>query len=435
MKLPVFFRVSIKYLWRYRRRYLFFSLALIFGFAVVTVISSLKDGMKENLYRSAQSHYAGDITVLGYEHNNSVNRLTKNHTELILASAERAKIAAVSTVGRTTLYGRREGTIYFNGNAVPLKCVVGVDWEQEKKYFEELAFTEYSGYLDNTSILLSVPIAKELGARAGDSVILEVLTTTGQKNTGVFITAGIVEDSSFFGYYKVYTARTSLNNLVGLAEDDCSLIGFFIKDKTKIEPARKALYNELSVVMSTGPLVYDRKTFNDETEKIGNGITAFIINLQVYLSEVAQLMSAIDLASLVLYIMMLMIIMVSAVVTCRLILHERAKETGTMRAIGFYEADVRAIFGLEIICMVIISLIAGFVLACLINWILSYTSFGWMPGFEIFMQNGRLSARYVPGTILANMFSVFCLLAIALWFPIFRNSRNPLPEMLSGGNR
>ncbi len=435
MKPAVFLRVSIKYLWNYRRRYLFLFLALGFGFAVVTVISSLKDGMKENLYQSAQSHYAGDITVMGYQKAAIDNRLTSTEIEYILASSEQAKINPVSTAVRTALFGRNEGTLYFNGNAVPLKYVVGVDWEREKKYFDKLSYETVPDLLDNESVLLSFPIARELGARQGDSVLLEVLTETGQRNTGVFITAGIVEDSSFFGYYKLYMARPALNNLIGFAEDDCSLIGFFLKDRANIEPERKALHDQLQSRMTTAPLVYDRNSFDKETDKIGEGITAFLITLQVYLSEVAQLMDAIDLASWVLYGMMLAIIMVSAGVTCRLILHERTRETGTMRAIGFYEGDVRFILELEILCMAVISIIAGFILALFINWGLSYTSFGWFPGFEIFLQNGKLNAQYLPGTIAANILAVFCMLAIAIWGPIFQNSRSPLPEMLSGGVR
>jgi ABC-type antimicrobial peptide transport system permease subunit len=144
-------------------------------------------------------------------------------------------------------------------------------------------------------------------------------------------------------------------------------------------------------------------------------------------------MDAIDLASYVLYSMMLAIIMVSAGVTCRLILHERIKETGTMRAIGFYQADVRLIFKLEIFVMVIFAMAAGFLLAVCINRLLSLSSFTWFPGFEVFMKNGRLEALYLPGTIAFNVLATLCMLGLAVQRPIFRNSRNPLPEMLSGG--
>jgi len=435
MKFPVFLRVSLKYLWRYRRRYLFLFLALGFGFAVVTVISSLKDGMKDSLYHSAQSHYAGDITAIGLQSPGRIDHLTRTEMDLILASAERVKINPVSLAIRTTIFGGSKGTVFFNGNTVPIRYIVGVDWEPEKDYFDSLSYGEAPVLLDDTSVMLSVPVARELGARQGDSLILEVLTVTGQKNTGTFIIAGTTEDSSFFDYYKVFMSRSALNNLIGFAEDDCSLIGFFLKDKANTISKQRALYNELSPLMATTPLVFDRDGYNEENHKEREETTVLLITLPVYLSEVAQLMDAIDLASWVLYIMMLVIIMVSAGVTCRLILHERTRETGTMRAIGFYEGDVRFILELEIVCMAVFSVIAGFVLALFINWGLSYTSFGWVPGFEIFLQNGRLSALYLPGTIVVNILAVLCMLVIAIWGPIFRNSRNPLPQMLSGGGR
>jgi putative ABC transport system permease protein len=180
------------------------------------------------------------------------------------------------------------------------------------------------------------------------------------------------------------------------------------------------------------PLVYDREAL-DGLDKVKDKINIILVTLPVYLSEVAQLLDAIDLASYVLFAMMLAIIMVSAGVTCRLILHERKKEIGTMRAIGFYESDVRIIFKLEIFTMALFSMAAGFILALFINWLLSYTSLNWFPGFEVFMRDGRLNALYLPKSIAANVLAVFCILALAIWGPVFRNSRNPMPEMLSGG--
>jgi len=435
MKLSVFLRVSLKYLWRYRRRYLFLFLALGFGFAVVTVISSLKDGMKDNLYQSAQSHYAGDITAIGLHTPGKTARLTGTERELILASAEKAKIDPVSLAVRTTVFGGSKGNVFFNGNTVPLRYMVGVDWEPEKDYFDSLSYEESPALFDDTSILFSLPVAHELGARQGDSIILEVLTVTGQKNTGVFIIAGVIEDSTSFDHYKAFMARSALNKLIGFAEDDCSIVGFFLKDRANIRQKQQALHAELSQVMDTTALVYEREGYYEENHRERERTAVLLMTLPVYLSEVAQLMDAIDLASWVLYGMMLAIIMVSAGVTCRLILHERTRETGTMRAIGFYEGDVRFILELEIVCMAVFSIIAGFALALFINWGLSYTSFGWVPGFEIFMQNGRLNALYLPGTIVVNIVAVLCMLAIAIWGPIFRNSRNPLPQMLSGGGR
>ncbi|MDR0447769.1 MAG: FtsX-like permease family protein [Treponema sp.] len=434
MKLPFFIKLSLKYLWRYKRRYLFLFLALGFGFGVITVISSLKDGMKENLYLSAQSHYAGDITAVGFEAGQALDEhLTRTEQEAILAAAETAGLDPASIAIRTTIHAKNGGSIFFNGNSIALKHIVGADWNEEKSYFEHLSYAEAPGYWNEDSILLSRPIADELGIRRGDSITLEVMTVERHKNTGNFVVSGIVEDASVFGYYKVYVSRLSLNRLAGIADEDCSLIGFFLKNRKIIEQKRKNFHDALKTRINTGPLVYDRNSLSEEIDKSKTGLRVFLITLPVYLSEVAQLMDAIDLASYVLFGMMLAIIMVSAVVTCRLILHERTKETGTMRAIGFYEADLRYILQLEIAIMALFSLAAGFLLALLINRILSHSSFGWFPGFEVFTQNGKFTALYLPGTTLINILITGIALSLAAGGPIFRNSRNPLPEMLSGG--
>jgi ABC-type lipoprotein release transport system permease subunit len=433
MKLSVFIKIAMKYLWRYRRRYLFLFLALGFGFGVMTVISSLKDSMKENLYLSAQSHYAGDIVALGYDKQGTLpQHLGRIETEAILESARAAGLESGATAVRTLLQGK--GSLYFNGASVSLKYIVGVDWEREKSYFNKLPYTETPKKPDDDSVILSVPVARELGARQGDSVVLETVTAAGQKNTGVFVVAGIVEDTGFFSYYKIFVSRPTLNRLAGFAHDDASLVCFYLDDRTQAEAKRTALYRELASLIPTGPLVYGRDAYEEETRKIQEKrITVFLLTLQVYLSEVAQILNAIDLASYVLYAMMLAIIMVSAGVTCRLILHERTRETGTMRAIGFYAADVRLIFKLEIFVMVIFAMAAGFVLAVIVNRLLAFSSFNWIPGFEVFMKNGKPGALYLPGTVVFNVLAILCMLGLAVQGPIFRNSRNPLPEMLSGG--
>ena len=437
MKFPqlnVFWNLSLKYLWRYKRRYLFLFLALGFGFGVLTVISSLKDGMKENLYISAQSHYAGDIIALGIEPDIAIDYyMTKTEQDAILNTASVISLNPLSISVRTALHGRNNGSIYFNGNVAPTRDIIGLDWENEQFYLDKLSFTEKPVLFEHNSILLSRPIAEELGIRQGDNLILEVLTITGQKNTGDFVVNGIVDDSDIFGYYKVYVSRLTLNPLIGLSDDDCSFIGFYLKNRSMVETKRKILHDSLQGKVQALPLVYDRNSYSELKSNSTSGISVLLVTLPVLLSEIDQLMGAIDLASYILFAMLLAIIMVSAAVTCRLILHERTRETGTMRAIGFHEADLRYVLMLEMVTMALFSMTAGFILGLLINQFFSFMSFSWFPGFEIFMQNGRLAARYLPGTIVVNITVTGIMLALAIGGQIYRNSRSPLPEMLYGG--
>jgi ABC-type antimicrobial peptide transport system permease subunit len=242
----------------------------------------------------------------------------------------------------------------------------------------------------------------------------------------------VVNDSTIFGYHKVYVSRTALNNLLEYGPGDCSTIGLFLDNRGRVEAIRASLSAELSKHAQTGPLVFNRDELLRETSVDWKGVKIFTLSLPVYLSEVSDLLNAMNILTYFLYVMMLLIILVSASVTWRLILHERTRELGTMRAIGFYEFDVVQVLALETVELGFISLIAGFLFARLVNFCLGFLSFSWFPSFEIFMRKGRLTALYLPETTLVNTAALFAILLVAVWFPAYHSSRRPLPEMLTG---
>jgi len=431
-KIIALLKLAVKYLNRYKRRYGFLLAALVFGFAVVTLITSLKDGMYNNVYYSAQSHYAGDITAVGSDSNTGTQHMEENEISTIVNTANAINLKPEHTVLRT-LFGDN-GIVYFNGNAIRLKYVVGSDWESEEHLFSKMKFkVQPEMVYGDDGIILSEPVARKLGAVMGDSVVLEVDTRWWQKNTGVFIVRGIVKDSSIFGYYKVYISRLTLNRLLLFNDADCSSVGFFFNSKSNIEEKRLRLQNALDGKIQMGPLVYDREELLREAGQWDSeGIRIFLYTMPVYLSEISDLLGAMNILTYFLYGMMLLIIFVSAAVTYRLILHERAREMGIMRAIGFYGGDLRLVLWTEVIALGIISLCAGFLLALLLSGLSSFVSFSWFPSFEIFQKNGKLSVLYLPKTVLLNVALVFVVLICAAFFPSLKASKRNLPALLSG---
>jgi len=430
-KIIALLKLAVKYLNRYRRRYGFLLAALVFGFAVVTLITSLKDGMYNNVYYSAQSHYAGDITAVGYDSTTGIQHMGENEVSKIINTANSINLKPEHTVLRT-IFGEN-GVVYFNGNSVKLKYVVGSDWKSEEHLFSKMKFAAQPEMVyGDDGIIMSEPVARKLGAVMGDSIILEVDTRRGQKNTGVFIVMGIVRDSSIFGYYKVYISRLTLNRLLLFKDADCSSVGFFFNSASNVEEKRLRLQNALSDNIQMGPLVYNREELLRETGQAFGGIKIFLYTMPVYLSEISDLLGAMNILTYFLYGMMLLIIFVSAAVTYRLILHERAREMGIMRAIGFYGGDLRLVLWTEVIALGIISLCAGFLLALLLSDAASFVSFSWFPSFEIFQKNGKLSVLYLPKTVLINVALVFAVLICAAFFPSLRASKRNLPALLSG---
>jgi len=428
------FKLGFKYLHRYRRRYGFLLAVLIFGFTLVTFITSTKDGMYNNAYYSAQSNYAGDIVAVGYNYDYGFDyshHLGQIEISSILDAIELSGIEPQYTVLRT-FFGS-DSFIHFNGLAIQLKNMSGCDWENEKHIFNKMTFTEpLDPNIGDDGIIISHPVASQLGAKMGDRVIVEVETRFGQKNTGVFTIKGIVNDSSIFAYYKAYISRLSLNRLAVYGDDDCSSIGLFFDNPINAEKKRARLQVFLSQMLPTGPLVYDREGMDRERNVSRDGTMVFLYTMPVYLSEVSSLLDAMNIVTYFIYGMMLIIILVSATVTYRLILHERAREMGVMQVIGFYLGELRLVLWTEIIILGLISIIAGFLFARLLSLAASFLSFSWFPGFEIFLKNEKLIAMYRPGTTLTNVVLVFIVLTIMTLLPSFRTSRKKLPVLLSG---
>ncbi|MDR0383170.1 MAG: FtsX-like permease family protein [Spirochaetaceae bacterium] len=425
--------LAAKHIVSRRRRYLFLFCALTLGFCVISVTGSLKDGMAESVYNSARDHYSGDIIISGFEsETDSGNRIYGKTVPVIQQKIEESGIRPDRQALRTLQF--KDSMIHYNGNAAPMRYLTGVDWDAEKEYFDSLNFTEGvppSGF-DDEAILVSAPVAAHMGIRSGDLVMLETETMYGQKNTAYFTVSGVIDDRSLFGYYKSFISRRALNGLISFDPDDCSTIGLYFKDRAGLERKRELLQDALTGAVPLRPLVYDREGFDREKDWEWDGVMFFLLTVSVYVSDVAQILQALNIIAYFLYVMTLLIIMVSAGVTYRLILHERMKEIGTMRAIGCYGSDIRRMMLFEAAILATASLVTGFCVTLFINSMVSELSFSWFPGFEIFLRNGRLLARYSPAATAINAAALYVTLFISVGAPSFRFSREPLPELLSG---
>jgi hypothetical protein len=350
----------------------------------------------------------------------------------IVKAVDDSGIRYTQIVKRTILmsYDR----LYFNGNALNLKYTTGIDWDNERDFLASLNWRDgvYDAPTDDT-IYISAPIAARLGAVRGDSLIMEVLTRYDQKNTGNFIIGGIIEDYSLFGFYKIYASRKILNRLAEFGDEDASHVGIFVPPNDREGSAREAVYQELKQWISISPPPANRDEWEAMRDENWDGIRVFPLTVAVYLSEVSQILEALNILTYFLYFLMLLIILVSAIVTYRLILHERTRELGTMRAIGFKDRDIRLVLIFETVMLATVSIIAGLVLSMIANGALARLSFTWIPSFEIFMKNGRLAAKYSLTTLAFNSLAVYSILIIAVWFPAFAASRQSLPEMLTAG--
>lgn len=420
--------------WRYLRghwrRYIFLLAAVSFGFAIITTMTALSDGMSARVNHVARVHYGGDVFVVGYDNNYSKALHIANPLPIEKA-LEEAGLGEYHLARRTILFNY--GILYFNGTPARQKSIYGVDWADEAPMLSDLEFLEggIPSDSDDDAILISSALTQSLGARLGDRMIMQASTLSGQVNTASFVIAGIFHDTSIFGYFKSYISRKSLNRLLGYSENASSSMGISLSGKIDPDSASRRLAAVLPSQLQTPTIPSTKAELEELVNKSQEGIFHVVFPLKVYVSEVNDLVNAMRLSSYVVFVMMVIIVLISIAVTYKLVIHERTREIGTLRAIGMQRRTVRAILLSEALYLFLASLLAGIILSGIFLGLISLISFNWIPGFEIFTQSGRLMGRLRLETVAANALLLLVIIFPAALIPASRAAGMELSKTLS----
>jgi putative ABC transport system permease protein len=419
-----------KFLRTHFRRHVFIVAILAFSFAVVMTATTTTAGMEENVFHAGENHYGGHVFLFGYDR--PIFRIRP--VASLLRTIDSLHMKPTKIALRTLSYDN--GILHFAGRKMRLKYVFGMDWESEKAGFRDQAFADRSfpETLGANGIIISAPIAADLHARRGDGVILELATKDGQKNTGTFIVRGIIDDKSVFGYFKCYVDRKRLNALVGFDPGDCSWIGLYFAKHDAATLAKKAtrLYAALRGKYPVLPPAVTREEFAKVFDQSADKLSYPVFTLFAYISQVSDLLVAVEVVMYFLFVTMIIIAIASMSVSMRLMLHERAREIGTLRVMGLGVMDIHVVLLMEAAMAFLLSLCLGLALSFIFNWVLSLFSYDRIPGFEIFLRQGKLSALYAPGTFFINTAVFLAATLPAAWLAIRRISSARLISVLSG---
>ncbi|MBF9014409.1 MULTISPECIES: FtsX-like permease family protein [unclassified Oceanispirochaeta] len=421
--------LSISYFKKHLNRYIFLLISLSIGFAVITIMSSLSMGMTDTLHNSARGHYGGDLFIISYDKDHG-NKMHMSEPELVKDLLENTGLEYDLLQKRINYY--REGILYFNGEGVGQKNVYGVEWEDED--FSALDIVEGStdDLILDQSIMISETVASELGCKIGDSIILQGNTLSGQKNTVSLVLRAVFRDTSIFGYYKSYVPLKELASLLRFSEGDISSYGIYKQEGSFSSEDIKRVHTALSDNLDTAPLLENKEDLTRQLDRTQwTGERYFIIPLSLYISQVDDLLTAIDLVSYFLYIMVALIILVSVAVSYQMVIRERLSEIGTLRAIGMNRTTIMTILVLEALWLFGLSLLMGALLSIPGFGILSLIDYSALPGFELFLQKGRLVPLFTIKSVVLNILLLGLILIPAAVIPSYRASRYPLIEALT----
>lgn len=415
-------KLALRNLARQKRRTFLLGGAIAFGILIVTLINGFAGAFVENVSENFANLVAGHVFVEGVQKSSSGRDLEIVRDDALL-------MEAVSAAGIEAKYVTRrsgfEATLIHEGRTAQL-AIQGVDFSTETFLPERLVFSSGSvkGMEDAQGVILSAPIAERLGVAAGDRLLVQLRTYTGQQNVGEFAVAGITYDAGILGNMSGYANKAYVNELLGLGPEEYQTLGLYLPSLALVDDAGKTLYDEVKARAQ----VFDKSAEGEERNPVRammrraeketwEGVKYRVYTLNDILAQVRQIVDVLDTSSLVILVVLFVIIMVGITNTFRIIMFERIREIGTMRSIGMQMGEVRNLFLFEALFLAVGGALAGILLALLAMAGLSLIDFGMDSPLFIILRNGHLGFKLEAVRTIANFLIVSLLTLAAAYFP------------------
>jgi len=411
------FFLALRNLLLQRKRYSVIAAAIVIGFALITVISGATGGVLTTVKVKAARYFAGHVSVTGYSPDKPQGITDPDALVTLL----RGQVASVRTVSKRTVYYRQDASLFFGGETVRQRRLVGIDFDGEAEELRGMKFD--SGGIDGMlgdqgsyGILISRVAADLLNARVGDDVQLFLTTDSGQYNTATLFVRGVFEETSLFGF-AAYLRNADLNALLGRSEGAATDIAVYARNGTKLD----RLGLDVRAVLSAKALVLPVLTSKDDRrDALSSGLegeTLAVMTLNAHLAQITDILDAFTLVSYFVLVVFVLIVMVGILNTYRVIVYERTKEIGTMRALGMGRGAVIRLFVIEAAILAAAASLLGFVLGTAALRLIGLVDLGSIAAAGMFTEGGRLVYFLESRSTFLNLAAMVAAVMLAAFGP------------------
>ncbi len=364
-------RVATRNLTRSARRFLLLGAAVCAAFFFIFTVQSLLAGFYSQINARGARFYGGHVIISRKD--DAAVATSGQGDGPIMAAVAKAGVRPEVVSLRSHFY--LGGELFFNGESVRIRRVSGVDWSREGPKLSEMMFVRgnLSGMTDKNWVLISDVTARRLGAGVGDQIVLQVSRSGGSLDTVALWVKAIFREASIFGYYTVYMDRGVLDQALGLNPSSAASVGIYLADYSGADRAAGSIARILGVdytVASVVDLLAEIRTMLQALTIITDGILALL-----------SIVAAVGILNMY-----------------RVIIYERTREIGTMRAIGIQRAQVRNIVLWEAGLLAVCGVAAGFIASVIALFAVSWVPLNTAAGFDIFLHRGHLSWVLDPAT-------------------------------------
>ncbi len=420
--------MALRNLGRQKKRTFLLAGAIAFGLMIVTLLNGFAGSFIQNVGENFSHLLAGHIFIDGVEKLPSGRMVYRIQNDDIITGAIESLDIPYKYLTRQSEFS---GTLIFEGENVR-QSVRGIDWETGSFFRDRLILAEgsFEGMKDRQGIIISTKIAEKLDVRIGDRMLVQLTTATGQQNVGEFVLAATILDPGMLGSISAYANLDYVNELLNLKRDEYVTLGIFLEDMDLIDVEGERLYDYLQSRVN----LFDRDSSNEDEnpfmaimnqvkDEQWEGTRYRLYTLNDILSEVQEIVRVLNVASLIFLIILFVVIMVGVTNTFRMVMFERIREIGTMRALGMQRTEVRGLFLTEAFFLALGGALTGLAASGVVMFILSRINWGTDTPIFILLKNGYMTFALLPWQVIINVAIVILMTLFAAFFPARKAAR------------
>ena len=426
--------LALKNLSRNKRRNAVLAVAIAFGFFIVTSVDGLITGMVNVLEYQITQLVGGNVIVQGLEWQNSTVPDGTANLVNIVRDRNYAK-EVVDSCGIKydyySCYTMSGGQLIFNGKK-SVAQIYGRDLT-EQKLRESMQFS--SGGIDasvKNGIIISEKTAESLNVQVGDSVIYSTNTVYGQNTFADVTIMGITKTNTFISTMQGYMDIDQLNEIIEMPEGGYSMFSIYIPNQNQQTRAAFAIERRIRqdhennpeinvtdrlLAMTTNPTNIGKGLENQldpkNPENEWKGVMYGVETLYDEIPQLKTVLFVVHVITTVILIVILLIVMVGVSNTYRMVLYERIREIGTMRALGMTGSITRRVFTNEAVILCLIGAVIGLVTSIIAMYVVHMIPIH-SEALSFFLEKEHLTFKVSAISIVIQYILLMLLTALAV---------------------
>jgi putative ABC transport system permease protein len=386
-------KIAVRNIRRYRRRSLLTISLIAFGVVFVLVFVAVSWSFKDIMIRQITNSYLGDLQIHRRGYVASIETLPLNLNLSPQQAANAAK--ALKENPEVSAFSERIkfGAMFSNFTETTNIRINGVVPENEFATCPAMSTRISDGdstanALQRGKILVPALLARGMGSKVGDTVVIVATNKDGSVNGKTFLISGILESATGPGGRDGYIHIDDAMEILRMPQREISEFAIGLKNPEQVDRVAE------SVRLQLGEMVKDPKK------------TPFQVHTWAELSPFANIARMVDLMTIFVKVMLVAIVLISILNVMIMAVYERVREIGTIAAIGILPRKILLLFLVEGLFLGVGGALVGLVAALAIVFALNV----WKVSFNFGQSTGLI---LVP-SLDPNQIFVACLMVIAV---------------------